>query len=373
MVECCSQCRVVPCHRAAARRFDGVAPSFTPPVSVPTEPRESIEDGLVRFFFGPCLLLAQSPASEKDTEDRGAFPTLDLCYIKFLQFESTDHSNSNLYYLEICHRWNRLFVVSWELHTLTGLNDLSDLKPVELPELRYLVLRGHRPFFGRLLFGLLHQLYAIQCPWQRAMDNESPQVLCPSLSQAVLDFVQYKSRLVVDPPLPPGHNLHTLSLTCFTSLCVPLSAVHGVLVGNASTLRLLRALPLVSWPALTREIAHLLPILENLERLHVNITDRNRDYTTLHCLIESMPKSYQMLEMTDNRIFSDTCSNLIDFLAAARVKPKELTIHSTEHVEHVQGELWRKRINEKLEIPFRWIHVPCWSKNSFNIDFTWTH
>jgi hypothetical protein len=264
-------------------------------------------------------------------------------------------------------------VTAWELHTLTGLNDLSDLKPVELPELRYLVLRGHHPFFGRLLFGLLHQLHAIQCPWQRAMDKESPPVLCPSLSQVVLDFVHYDSQLLVDPPLPPGHNLHTLSLTCFTSCCVPLSALHEVLVGNASTLRLLRVLPLVAWPALTREIAHLLPILENLERLHVDITDRNRDYTTLHCLIESMPKSYQMFEMTDDRIISDTCSNLIDFLAAApRIKPKELAIHSTEPVERVQVESWRTRINEKLEIPFRWIHIPIWSEDSFDVDFTWT-
>ena len=202
------------------------------------------------------------------------------------------------------------------------------------------------------------------------MDNESPQVLCPSLSHAVLDFRHCNSHLVVDPPLPLGHNLHTLSLTWVTQSSLTLSTLRGILVGNASTLRLLRALPAMDWPELHQEIAHSLPILEHLERLHVDITVRDGDFTTLHRLIESMPKSYQTLEMTDIRFSPETCSKLVDFLAAApRIKPKELTIHG---FGLVQAEWLRKLIKEKLDIPFRWIRTSSLDHSSFDVEFTWT-
>jgi hypothetical protein len=81
MVECCTQYRVVPCHRFVGRRFDGVAPSFAPPFSVLTGPRESIEDGMAQIFphqVEPCPH-RETPPSGKDTEDLGAFATLDVC------------------------------------------------------------------------------------------------------------------------------------------------------------------------------------------------------------------------------------------------------------------------------------------------------
>jgi hypothetical protein len=192
-------------------------------------------------------------------------------------------------------------------------------------------MRGHHPFFSHLAGGFLGQLRALQCPWTWGMHITLSQVLCPSLAHAVLDFRNCTSKTVGHPPLPLGRNLHTLSLTWVTPHCLPLHAFCEILIANAPTLRLLRALPAVYWPELQQEVTRLLPILENLERLRVDITVVNGDFTALQSLIENMPKSYQMLEMMDMHSSADTCSKLVDLLAAApRTKPKELVVHGIE-------------------------------------------
>ena len=276
--------------------------------------------------------------------------------------------------MEIRHDWKEphlgTFGEDIYTSTLTGLGVSLNLRPVELPELRYLVLRGHHPFFYHLTPGLLHQLYALQCAWTWSMDKKASQVLCPSLVQAVLDFRHCTSNVVGNPRLFLGCNLHTISLIWVTPQGLSLAALRRVLVANASTLRLLRILPAMYWPELKEEIARLLPILKNLERLHVDITVINGDFTALQFLIENTPKSYQILEMTDMHSSADTCSRLVELLAAApSIKPKELVIHGIEAV-HI-GWL-RGLIGTKLEIPFRWSQNPNLDDLCFDVDFTWT-
>ena len=256
------------------------------------------------------------------------------------------------------------------IFTLTGLEELSSFTPIELPKLRYLVLRGHHPFFYHLIRGFLPQLYALQCPWNWDTDKESPQVLFPLLTQAVLDCRRDRAKVIGSPHLRLGSNLHTLTLTCAIPHYLPLSALRELLVANASTLRLLRVLPEIDWPELKEETARLLPILKNLERLHVDITTPDGGPTALQFLLENIPKSYQVLEMTDNHRNTATCSKVVDILAAAPgIKPKELVIHGVDPL--YVGQLGES-ISEKLDIPFRLIQTPDMDDLSFDVDVTWT-
>ena len=256
------------------------------------------------------------------------------------------------------------------IFTLTGLEELSSFTPIELPELRYLVLRGRHPFFQHLIPGFLPQLYALQCPWNWDTNKESSQVLFQLLTQAVLDCRRCPAKVIGSPHLLLGSNLHTLTLTCVTPYFLPLSALRELLVANASTLRLLRVLPGIDWPELKEETARLLPILENLERLHVDITIPYGGFTALQFLLENIPKSYQVLEMTDVHCNTATCSKVVDLLAAAPgIKPKELVIHGVDplYVGQLGGS-----IRKKLDIPFRLIQTPDLDDLSFDVDFTWT-
>ena len=310
-------------------------------------------------------------ARKKNKEGLRAFATLDVCQVKSFQFDSTNLPNSNLYYLEIRHNWKEpcleTFGENNYTYTLSGLEVLSNLKPIELPELRYLTLRGHHPFFYHLIPGFLPQLYALQCPWNWDIGGEPSQVLCPFLAQAVLDFRRCTTKVIGEPQLRLGRNLHTLSLTWVTPNNLSLFALRGLLVANASTLRLLRVLPNMYWPELNEEIARLLPILKNLERLHVDITITHGDFSALQFFIENMPKSYQTLEMTVTQSSADTCSKVVDLLAATPgIKPKELMIHG---IEAVHIEQLRVLISKNLDIPFRWTHTPNLDDLSFDVDF----
>ena len=114
------------------------------------------------------------------------------------------------------------------------------------------------------------------------------------------------------------------------------------------------------WPELKEEIARLLPRLKNLERLHVDITITDRSFSALQFLVESMPESYPILEMTDIHSSADACSKVVDLIAAAPgIKPKELVIYGIEavYVGWLEGLISKKR-----DIPFEAHRLLIWTR-----------